>query len=102
MGIGIGFGSLAAGYLSGGKIEYGLVPLGALGMMLFSLMVSRAGLTIWHVRAGLALLGFFGGFYAVPLGALIQFRPRPETKGGVIAAANLLSFVGIFAAAGRL
>ncbi len=98
--IGIGFGSLAAGYLSGGKIEYGLVPLGALGMMFFSLMVSRVGLTIWHVRAGLALLGFFGGFYAVPLGALIQFRPRPETKGGVIAAANLLSFVGIFAAAG--
>jgi acyl-[acyl-carrier-protein]-phospholipid O-acyltransferase/long-chain-fatty-acid--[acyl-carrier-protein] ligase len=100
VGIGIGFGSLVAGYLSGGKIEYGLVPLGALGMTLFSLMVSRPGLTIWHVRAELALLGFFGGFYAVPLGALIQFRPRPETKGGVIAAANLLSFVGVFAAAG--
>jgi acyl-[acyl-carrier-protein]-phospholipid O-acyltransferase/long-chain-fatty-acid--[acyl-carrier-protein] ligase len=100
VGIGIGFGSLAAGYLSGGKIEYGLVPLGALGMTVFSLLVSRAGLTVWHVRAELALLGFFGGFYAVPLGALIQFRPRPETKGGVIAAANLLSFVGIFAAAG--
>ena len=99
VGIGIGFGSLAAGYLSGGKIEYGLVPLGALGMMIFSLMVSRAGLTIWHVRIGLAVLGFFGGFYAVPLGALIQFRPRPETKGGVIAAANLLSFVGVVAAA---
>jgi acyl-[acyl-carrier-protein]-phospholipid O-acyltransferase/long-chain-fatty-acid--[acyl-carrier-protein] ligase len=99
IGIGIGFGSLAAGYLSGGKIEYGLVPLGALGMMIFSLLVSRAGLTVWHVRAGLALLGFFGGFYAVPLGALIQFRPRPETKGGVIAAANFLSFVGVVAAA---
>ncbi|MGO9641173.1 MAG: hypothetical protein ACLP1Y_07715, partial [Candidatus Acidiferrales bacterium] len=99
IGVGIGFGSLAAGYLSGGKIEYGLVPLGALGMMIFSLLVSRAGLTIWHVRAGLALLGFFGGFYAVPLGALIQFRPRPETKGGVIAAANFLSFVGVLAAA---
>jgi len=99
VGIGIGFGSLAAGYFSGGKIEYGLVPLGALGMMLFSLLVSRAGLTIWHVRAGLAFLGFFGGFYAVPLGALIQFRPRPETKGGVIAASNLLSFMGIVVAA---
>ncbi len=97
--IGIGFGSLAAGYFSGGKIEYGLMPLGALGMMTFSLMVSRAGLTIWHVRAGLSMLGFFAGFYAVPLGALIQFRPRPETKGGIIAASNLLSFVGVVAAA---
>ncbi len=27
--IGIGVGSFAAGYLSGGKIEYGLIPLGA-------------------------------------------------------------------------
>src|SRR5438270_6482669 len=30
--IGIGLGSFAAGYLSAGKIEYGLIPLGSLGM----------------------------------------------------------------------
>src|SRR5208282_4184950 len=30
--LGIGLGSVAAGYLSGGKIEYGLVPLGAFGL----------------------------------------------------------------------
>jgi hypothetical protein len=46
------------------------------------------------------MLGFFGGFYAVPLGALIQHRPTPETKGGVIGASNLFSFSGIFLAAG--
>ena len=46
------------------------------------------------------MLGFFGGFFAVPLNALIQHRPRPEEKGGVIAAANLFSFVGVFLAAG--
>jgi acyl-[acyl-carrier-protein]-phospholipid O-acyltransferase/long-chain-fatty-acid--[acyl-carrier-protein] ligase len=92
--IGIGVGSLAAGYLSGGKIEYGLIPLGAIGMTLFSFLVSRHGLGILEVQIDLALLGFFGGFYAVPLGALIQHRPAPEHKGGVIAAANLLSFVG--------
>jgi acyl-[acyl-carrier-protein]-phospholipid O-acyltransferase/long-chain-fatty-acid--[acyl-carrier-protein] ligase len=99
VGIGIGIGSLAAGYLSGGKIEYGLIPLGAIGMTVFGFLVSRAGLGIWSVRADLALLGFFGGFYAVPLSALIQHRPEPRQKGGVIAAANLLSFVGIFLAA---
>jgi len=46
------------------------------------------------------MLGFFGGFYAVPLNALIQHRPARAQKGGVIAAANLFSFVGVFFAAG--
>lgn len=100
VGIGIGVGSLLAGYLSFGKIEYGLVPLGALGMTVFGFLVSRPGLGLWQVRSDLALLGLFGGFYAVPLNALIQHRPAPEHKGGVIAASNLLSFVGIFFAAG--
>jgi acyl-[acyl-carrier-protein]-phospholipid O-acyltransferase/long-chain-fatty-acid--[acyl-carrier-protein] ligase len=100
VGVGIGVGSLAAGYLSFGTIEYGLVPLGALGMTLFGFLVSRSGLSIWQVRFDLTFLGFFGGFYAVPLNALIQHRPAPEHKGGVIAASSLLSFVGIFLAAG--
>ncbi|MGC1187065.1 MAG: MFS transporter [Candidatus Acidiferrales bacterium] len=98
--IGIGIGSVVAGYLSGPKIEYGLVPLGAAGMTVFSFMVSRPGLGVWPARSELALLGFFGGFYAVPLAALIQHRPTAETKGGVIAASNLFSFAGIFIAAG--
>jgi acyl-[acyl-carrier-protein]-phospholipid O-acyltransferase / long-chain-fatty-acid--[acyl-carrier-protein] ligase len=100
VGIGIGAGSLAAGYLSRGKIETRLVPLGAIGMTLFGFLVSRHGLGIWPVRANLCLLGLFGGFYAVPLNALIQHRPKREEKGGVIAAANLLSFIGVFLAAG--
>jgi acyl-[acyl-carrier-protein]-phospholipid O-acyltransferase/long-chain-fatty-acid--[acyl-carrier-protein] ligase len=100
VGIGIGVGSLAAGYLSRGKIETRLVPLGGIGMAVFGFLVSRHGLGVWTVRADLCLLGFFGGFYAVPLNALIQHRPKREEKGGVIAAANLLSFVGVFLAAG--
>jgi MFS family permease len=65
--------------------------------------VKFGGLVVSAVRLripDLSLLGFFGGFFAVPLNALIQHRPRPEQKGGVIAAANLLSFVGVFLAAG--
>jgi acyl-[acyl-carrier-protein]-phospholipid O-acyltransferase / long-chain-fatty-acid--[acyl-carrier-protein] ligase len=100
VGIGIGLGSAAAGYLSAGKIEYGLIPLGAVGMTVFGAVLYTPGLTLWSSATHLALLGFFGGLFAVPLGALIQHRPRPEQKGGVIAAANLLSFVGIFVAAG--
>src|ERR1700731_1296053 len=100
VGIGIGVGSLTAGYLSRGKIESRLIPVGAVGMTIFGLLVSRHDLGVWSVRADLAMLGFFGGFYAVPLNALIQHRPAREQKGGVIAAANLLSFVGVFFAAG--
>jgi len=100
VGIGIGVGSLTAGYVSRGRIESRLIPVGAVGMAIFGFLVSRHGLGIWSVRSDLAMLGFFGGFYAVPLNALIQHRPAREQKGGVIAAANLLSFVGVFFAAG--
>jgi acyl-[acyl-carrier-protein]-phospholipid O-acyltransferase/long-chain-fatty-acid--[acyl-carrier-protein] ligase len=93
--IGIGVGSFAAGWLSGGKIEYGLIPLGALGLTVMAVLLSLPGLSFAAVGVRLALLGFFGGFFAVPINALIQHRPDPARKGGVIAAANLLSFVGI-------
>ena len=93
VGIGIGIGSLAAGYLSRGKIEYRLVPLGGIGMSVFGFLVSRHGLGVWPVRVDLCLLGFFGGFYAVPLNALIQHRPNREEKGGVIAASRGNSLV---------
>jgi len=93
--LGIGFGSFLAGYLSGGKIEYGLIPLGAIGITIMTALLSRTGLSFNSVLAHLALLGFFAGFFAVPINALIQHRPAPDRKGGIIAAANLLSFVGI-------
>jgi acyl-[acyl-carrier-protein]-phospholipid O-acyltransferase/long-chain-fatty-acid--[acyl-carrier-protein] ligase len=93
--IGIGLGSVAAGYLSGGTIEYGLIPLGAVGMTIFGGLLYLPIHSLRVAGLHLALLGIFGGIFAVPLNALIQHRPRPEQKGGVIAAANLLSFVGI-------
>jgi acyl-[acyl-carrier-protein]-phospholipid O-acyltransferase/long-chain-fatty-acid--[acyl-carrier-protein] ligase len=98
--IGIGLGSVAAGYLSGGKIEYGLVPLGLVGMTTFSALLVRPGLgyagVLWH----LAALGFFTGFFAVPVNAIMQHRPRREDKAGILAAGNLISSVGICVAAG--
>ncbi|MGP8235748.1 MAG: MFS transporter [Limisphaerales bacterium] len=98
--IGIGLGSFAAGYLSGGKIEYGLIPLGSIGMTVLAALLGRRGLSFAHVAVDLSLLGFFGGFFIVPIAALLQHRPERENRGGVLAAANLLSFVGIFAASG--
>ncbi|HEY6305133.1 MAG TPA: acyl-[ACP]--phospholipid O-acyltransferase [Candidatus Angelobacter sp.] len=98
--LGIGLGSLVAGYISGKKIEYGLIPLGAFGMTVVAALVG--GLHHSPVSAGVTLagLGIFGGFFAVPVNALIQYRPAADKKGGVIAAANLLSFIAGAGAAG--
>jgi acyl-[acyl-carrier-protein]-phospholipid O-acyltransferase/long-chain-fatty-acid--[acyl-carrier-protein] ligase len=98
--IGIGVGSVAAGYLSGGKIETRLIPLGSIGMTLFAFTLGIPGLTFWLFAAGLIVVGFFGGFFIVPISALLQHRPEKDKKGGVLAAANLLSFVGVFIASG--
>lgn len=98
--IGIGLGSLLAGYLSQNKIEYGLIPLGSIGITVCGMLLSRPNLNLAAVAINLGLLGLFGGFFIVPVNALIQHRPDPEQKGGIIAWANQLSFVGIFVASG--
>jgi len=98
--IGIGLGSFAAGYLSGGKIETGLIPLGAVGLTVCAALLGKTGLSFGEVTTGLAALGLFGGFFIVPISAMLQHRPAREKKGGVLAAANLLSWVGIFLASG--
>ena len=98
--LGIGLGSVAAGYLSGGKIEYGLVPLGAFGLTVFSVSLAWPGVGLHGAFALLAMLGFSGGFFIVPIMALLQHRPAAENKGQIQAVANLLSFVGVFLASG--
>ncbi|MBU6409953.1 MAG: MFS transporter, partial [Verrucomicrobia bacterium] len=98
--VGIGVGSLAAGFLSGGKIEYGLVPLGLAGLAAFSMILSQAGFHFGAAACSLGLLGFFGGLYNVPLNAIIQHRPDPRNKGAVIAASTLLFWIGVLLASG--
>jgi acyl-[acyl-carrier-protein]-phospholipid O-acyltransferase / long-chain-fatty-acid--[acyl-carrier-protein] ligase len=93
--LGIGIGSFVAGLASGRKIEAGMVLPGLGGILLMSALLSRPGISYSVVLAQLALLGVAGGFFVVPVNALIQQRPRPEEKGRAIAVANLLSFVGV-------
>ena len=95
MAVGIGAGSVAAGYFSGEQIEYGFIPFGAGGMSAACAALSFAQLGYWTVFSELAALGFFAGFFAVPINALIQRLPPLERRGSVIATANLLSWVGI-------
>lgn len=106
--IGIGVGSLLCERLSGRKVEIGLVPFGSIGMTIFAVdlwLASRglspsglAGLDAlhgdharWRVMADLFLLAMFGGFYSVPLYALIQSRCEPSHRARIIAANNILN-----------
>jgi acyl-[acyl-carrier-protein]-phospholipid O-acyltransferase/long-chain-fatty-acid--[acyl-carrier-protein] ligase len=93
--LGIGIGSFVAGYASGHKIEHGMVLPGMAGIILMAGLLAQSGLSFAAVAVLLALLGMAGGFFVVPVNALIQRRPRPEEKGRTIAVANLLSFVGV-------
>jgi len=98
--IGIGLGSMSAGLVSGNKIEYGLIPLGSIGMTCTGIALGTMHVGMGGSAVLLATLGFWAGFFAVPVNALIQHRPAEENKGGIIAAANLLSFVGIAISSG--
>jgi acyl-[acyl-carrier-protein]-phospholipid O-acyltransferase / long-chain-fatty-acid--[acyl-carrier-protein] ligase len=93
--LGIGIGSFFAGYASGGKIEHGMVLPGLFGILAMAVFLSRPGISYATVAVLLALLGMAGGFFVVPVNALIQRRPAAGDKGRTIAVANLLSFVGV-------
>lgn len=114
--VGIGAGSLLCEKLSGHKIEIGLVPFGSIGLTLFGVdlyfalaahldhgpvgwhaFVRDAG--HWRILADLALIGIFGGFYIVPLYALIQSRSDAGHRSRIIAGNNILNAVFMVAAA---
>jgi len=100
LGIGIGVGSLVAGIASRGHIEYRLVPLGAAGMALASIPMGLHGIGTVGFSVSLAILGFCGGLFIVPVAAVLQHRPAPEHKGAVQGASGLMSWIGILAASG--
>lgn len=93
--LGIGIGSFLAGYASAGKIEQGMILPGLLGLIIMTATLSIPGLSFVIVATLLGFVGVFGGFFVVPINALIQYIPPPEEKGRTIAVANLLSFVGV-------
>ena len=96
--LGVGLGSPFAGFLSGGKVELGLVPLGCLGMI-FALVASAIAIE-WTPALVVALIviGFFSGFYMVPLYTLLQQRAPKQSKGDFIATSNFVNVTGAIAA----
>ena len=88
-GIGIMIGSFVAGKLSRNHIETGLIPVGAIGIT-----VALALFTVFDsmLMQGLnfLFLGVMGGFFVVPLNALIQYHARDTQLGRVLASNNLI------------
>ncbi len=107
--VGIAAGSLLCERMSGHRVEIGLVPFGSLGLTVFGLLlwwhasafgpapqvqgwleVLAQGRT-WWVLLDIFGLGLFGGFYIVPLYALIQSRTAEHERARVVAANNILN-----------
>jgi 1-acyl-sn-glycerol-3-phosphate acyltransferase len=107
--IGIGAGSMLCERMSGKRVEIGLVPFGSIGLTLFGLdlyFASPSDLAataphalgallavpaIWHVLFDLLMLGMFGGFFIVPLYALVQVRSEEAHRARIIAANNIVN-----------
>ncbi|MDD9935298.1 MAG: MFS transporter, partial [Myxococcales bacterium] len=107
--VGIGLGSLLCERLSGRKVELGLVPFGSIGLSLFgfdlyfalqahptpaeamgAIEFLQSGARL-RILADLVVLGMFGGFYIVPLYAIVQQRSAPAYRSRIIAGNNILN-----------
>ncbi|RME60512.1 MAG: MFS transporter, partial [Candidatus Dadabacteria bacterium] len=97
LGIGIGIGSTVAGKVSEGKVELGLVPLGALGLTIFSFLL---GVTSSYILVALwvFLIGTSSGFFIVPLNAYLQAKSPQKERGRYIASSNFFTFVAVLIA----
>ncbi len=101
-GLGIGLGAVAAGRLSGRNIEFGVVPLGAVGLTAASLALGLATPAVSTVLGLVFLVGLSCGLFIVPLDAFIQQRSPPDSRGAVLACASFLGFTGVALSAGLL
>jgi 1-acyl-sn-glycerol-3-phosphate acyltransferase len=115
--VGIALGSMLCERMSGHKVEIGLVPFGSFGLSLFGILLWATSSSFpqaaaahdwlgllqmgeaWWVLASILGLGIFGGFYIVPLYALIQSRTEAHERARVIAANNILNALFMVAAA---
>jgi len=94
VGLGVGVGSIVAGYLSGHRIELGLVPVGAATIILCTFIPGIIKHAPVMFVISLFGIGCGAGFYLVPLYTLLQHRAPKDSKGNVVSASNFLNVVG--------
>lgn len=111
--VGIGVGSLLCRRIGGSEVNIKMVPIGAIGLTLFAFYLALSlafvpertgammnvadmfnhGVIYYHVMLAVTLLGISGGFYIVPLYAMMQaYSPRSH-RARVVAANNILNAV---------
>ena len=111
LGVAIGVGCAAAGLISGHHIEPRLVPIGALGLIVFFALLAavppampdlKPMVRVAFSNVGILILfaGFFAGFYIVPLQALLQKLSPDGERGRFLGTANAVSFTFLTIAAG--
>lgn len=100
--LGIGSGSYVCGKLSHGRVKIPFVFFGALGMSLFAIDLLWAYASLTRAFFDFFMLGAAGGFYDIPLMALIQAKSPEAERGRVMATINFFSFVAILFASGML
>ncbi len=93
--IGVGLGSVLAGWWSGGRVELGMVPLGTLVMTTASILAYFSSDSSVLFGVSLFLIGLGGGLFNVPLNAFIQERSPRGSLGAILAAGNQLIAVGM-------
>jgi 1-acyl-sn-glycerol-3-phosphate acyltransferase len=116
--IGIGIGAALCERMSGRRVEIGLVPFGSIGLSLCafdlyfavpdaaraveSLSGVRGFLSepyAWRVLFDIFSISLFGGFYIVPLYALVQQRSPAAWRSRIIAANNVMNALAMVMAA---
>ncbi|MEN7973558.1 MAG: MFS transporter, partial [Verrucomicrobiota bacterium] len=97
--IGIGIGALLTGHFSKHTIEIGLIPVGALGVMVSAIALSIVSSPVW-IGFWIIHLGACCGMYLVPLNAFLQHRIPKDRRGEVFGASSFLSFSAMVASSG--
>jgi len=98
---GIGIGSFWAGRLSGRNVEFGVVPLGAIGMTFAS--VGLGFMPALYLTIVLAfVIGVSAGLFIVPINTFIQLCSEPSQRGQILAASGFLGWVGVLLASGLI
>ena len=99
--VGIGVGAFWSGRLSGRNVEFGVVPLGAIG-----LTFSSAGLgfipALYPTFVLVFIMGVSAGLFIVPINTFIQLRSPAQQRGQILAASNFLGWVGVLLASGLI
>lgn len=105
--IGIALGSLACSLFSGGRVELGLVPIGAIGISIFTWNLGSSAIlpsaemrSLWDLVAepdalwaigNLVVIAFFSGLYIVPLYTYMQTESCESQRSRIIAVNNIIN-----------